>query len=244
MSYTYATFSKALAIEMVIPNANVQNVNFQAILPTLIDQAEQVCYRDLDLLAATGSQQFPTIAQNRYLNFTAATGARQILIAEDINIVLASGERVPMHPTSRAWIDAVYGGSQTAAQPNWFAMLTDTQIILAPWPDQVYNLEVIGKFRPAPLYSAPPNDGTQTTFLSSVLPDLFLAAAMVAASGYMKNFGAQADDVRMAMSWSTVYQQALASAKGEETRKKFHGWMALSSESNPPPTPPPPPPGG
>ena len=241
MSYTYATFSKALAIEMVIPNANVQNVNFQAILPTLIDQAEQVCYRDLDLLAATGSQQFPTIAQNRYLNFTAATGARQILIAEDINIVLASGERVPMHPTSRAWIDAVYGGSQTAAQPNWFAMLTDTQIILAPWPDQVYNLEVIGKFRPAPLYSAPPNDGTQTTFLSSVLPDLFLAAAMVAAAGYQKSYGAQADDPRMAMSWATVYQQALASAKSEEMRKQFHGFMALSSAVNPPPTPMPPP---
>ena len=53
MSYDYASFQSALAQEMAIPNANVNDPLFQAILQTIIDYAEQWLYRDLDLLFAT-----------------------------------------------------------------------------------------------------------------------------------------------------------------------------------------------
>lgn len=244
MSYNYTTFQQALAIEMVIPNANPENAGFQAILPTLIDQAEQSCYRDLNLLTAISSQIFATRALQRLLSFTAASGQQQILVAENVNVLLATGERHQMYPATRDFLTACYGGPQSAAEPHYFAMNDDQTFVLGPWPDQVYSIEVVGETRPAPLYSAAPGDGTQTTFLTQVLPDLFLAAAMVAASGYQKNFGSQADDPKMALSWAAMYAQALKSAQQEETQKRFHGWQAMTSQASPPPTPPPPPPGG
>jgi hypothetical protein len=243
MSYTYFSFQSALALNMAIPNANVASPNFVAILPTIIDYAEQRCYRDLDLLNATltiASQLTPL----QRLQSLAPTSSLPILILENVNIVLDTGERYQLYPTSREWIDSIYGGPQSAAEPVFYGMVDDQDIVLGPWPDQDYGCEFIGKFRPTPLYDAAPGDGSQTTYLTSVLPDLFLAAAMISAAGYMKNFGAQADDPKMAMSWEMQYQTLLQTAKAEEMRKKQHGWMALTSQMSPPPTPPPPPPGG
>ena len=58
MAYTYFSFQPALAVEMALPNAATAAPgslpttfpNFGAILPTIIDYAEQRCYRELDLL--------------------------------------------------------------------------------------------------------------------------------------------------------------------------------------------------
>jgi hypothetical protein len=246
MSYTYNTFQSALALNMAVPNANVNSPNFVAILPTIIDYAEQRCYRDLDLLNATltiDSTLTPLQRLQSFAPVSPSTGL-PILILENFNVVLGTGERIQLYPTSREWIDSIYGGPQSASLPKFYGMVDDQDVVLGPWPDQAYACEFIGKFRPVPLYSAPPNNGTQTTYLTLVLPDLFLAAAMIAAAGYQKNFGAQADDPRMAMSWETQYQSLLPTAKAEEMRKKQHGWMALTSQMAPPPTPPPPPPGG
>jgi hypothetical protein len=248
MSYTYASFQSALALNMAIPNANVASPNFVAILPTIIDYAEQRCYRDLDLLNATLTITSALTALQRIQSLAPATNGLPILILENFNVVLSTGERVQLYPTSREFIDSIYGGPQSAAMPQYYGMVDDQDIVLGPWPDQAYACEFIGKFRPVPLYNATPpsggNPGTQTTYLTSILPDLFLAAAMISAAGYQKNFGAQADDPKMAMAWETQYQSLLPTAKAEEMRKKQHGWMALTSQQAPPPTPPPPPPGG
>jgi hypothetical protein len=246
MSYTYATFQTALALNMAIPNANVNSANFVAILPTIIDYAEQRCYRDLDLLNATLTitSAMTPLTRLQSLAPVPPSTSLPILILENVNIVLTDGERYQLYPTSREWIDSIYGGARSAGEPVFYGMVDDQTLVLGPWPDQAYGCEFVGKFRPTPLYDTPPEDGTQTTYLTSVLPDLFLAAAMVSAAGYQKNFGAQADDPKMAMSWETQYQTLLMPAKIEEMRKKQHGWMALTSQSSPPPTPPPPPPGG
>jgi hypothetical protein len=246
MSYTYSSFQSALALNMAIPNANVSSPNFVAILPTIIDYAEQRCYRELDLLNATLTLTSAMTPLTRLQSIAPVPPSTSLplLVLENVNIVLDTGERYQLYPTSREWIDSIYGGPQSAAEPMFYGMVDDQDIVLGPWPDQAYGCEFIGKFRPVPLYNAAPKDGTQTTYLTSVLPDLFLACAMISAAGYQKNFGAQADDPKMAMSWETQYQMLLPSAKAEEMRKKQHGWMALTSQQAPPPTPPPPPPGG
>ena len=100
-------------------------------------------------------------------------------------------------------------------------MLNDNTILFGPWPDQGYNVEIVGKYRPAPLYQG--NVPTNTTYLSTQLPDLFLAAAMVSATGYQKNYGAQADNPRDANSWLAEANKLLATAKMEDQRRKFHG---------------------
>jgi hypothetical protein len=247
MSYTYSTFQTALAQMMAVPNANVAAPNFVLILPTIIDYAEQRLYRDLDLLNATLTINSALTALTRVQSLAPATGL-PILILENFNVFDTEGDRIQLYPTSREWIDSIYGGPSTAALPRFFGMLDDQDVILGPWPDQPYACEFIGKFRPIPLYNAPPPTGgaagSQMTYLTTVLPDLFLAAAMVSASGYQKNFGAQQDNPQMAVSWEAQYGTLLMSAKLEEMRKKQHGWQALTSEASPPPTQPPPPPGG
>ena len=252
MSYNYDTFQIALASEMIVPNNNVNDPNFILILPTIIDYAEQRIYRELDCLHATVEQAFPMVPYQRAQNFLVAnavlppTGAQQILIPERVKVLpadwvpptpgvapLSGGE--PALPTTIDALDAFFSGlfpaPGVAGRPVYFAPLDDVTLVFGPAPDQAYFFLIHGKARPVPLYSAPPADGTQTTFLTSVLPDLFLAAAMVAASGYRHNFGAQSDDPRMAVSWEGQYNELLGSAKNEETRKRFLGWNQLSSLS-------------
>jgi len=243
MSYTYATFQQALALEMIIPNANVSDANFQAILPTIVDEAEQRCYRDLDLLYATSVQSLPATGGSRIFDISAADP--YVVVVERMRLLLPAGSdsanytsAPPLTPVSVEVLDAVYSGA-AAGPPTRFAMQSDTIVILGPAPDDSYNIEISGVFRPTPIYNVAPQDGTQTTWLATVLPDLFLAAAMVSAAGYRHNFGAQADDPRMATSWEMRYQENLKSAQDEELRKSYHGWAGLSSDRAPPPAPPP-----
>lgn len=256
MSYTYASFQTALALEMVVPNANVNDPNFVAILPTIIDYAEQRCYRELDCLHAETVQWFLMTPYQRAQSFAVSGAvsampvpAQQLLIVERVSIQPANstpglpglpgvaptlgGE--PALPTTIDYLDAVYSGlfpnPGPVGRPVRFAPVTDQALIFGPTPDQAYYFVIHGKCRPVPLYSAAPANGTQMTFLTQVLPDLFLAAAMVAGSGYRHNFGAQADDPRMAVSWESQYNELLGSAKNEETRKRFLGYGMLSSYS-------------
>jgi hypothetical protein len=234
--FTYATFSQALAIEMAVPNNNPADPQFVAILPTLIDQAEQRCYRDLDLLYATQTGTAAVTVGSSKLDFSVL----KLLILEDMNLVLPAtvtnpdlGERVPVVPVSKEWLRMVFGVSGTKGPPEYYAVNDDHSILLGPFPDAAYTAELIGKFRPPPLSST-----NTSTILTTLVPDLFLAAAMCAASGYQHNWSAMADDPRQAMSWEGNYQTLLASAKEEENRKKLHAWMEMSAERLPPPAPP------
>jgi hypothetical protein len=226
---------------MGVPNNYPTNDQIVAILPTLIDQAEQRCYRELDLLAATSAQTLPLIMGSSKLDFS--TLVPNLLILEDVNIIVPAtvtdpelGERIPVYSVSKEWLRMTFGSSAVRGIPAFFAMSDDRTILLGPFPDAAYTTELIGKYRPTPLYDAPPGDGTQTTFLTSLLPDLFLAAAMVAATGYQHNWGAQSDDPRSALSWETRYHGLLRTAQGEEVRKRFHGWMSVTAESPPMPS--------
>ena len=255
MSYTYTTFQSALALYMAIPQANVSTPNFVAALPSIIDYAEQRCYRELDLLAAR-ADWYGVLTAGRPsfglsgITYPLSTSLPAPITIERLRILLPVGVTVPLFPgaatgaipcspVSPEWLDAVYGPGADVGVPVWFAHTKQNVIDLGPPPDQPYTVAIFGMYRPFPLYSAPPGDGTQTTFLTTLLPDLFLAAAMINAAGYQKNFGAQMDDPKMAISWETQFQTLLSSAKTEEMRKRFHGWQANTAETNPPQTPQP-----
>ena len=67
MSYTYATFVTALEVETNIPLTGADaNAGFVAILPTIIDQAEQQLYRELDLIATIVRDTSATTTANKY----------------------------------------------------------------------------------------------------------------------------------------------------------------------------------
>lgn len=248
MSYTYTSLQKALALFLGIPNADPTTPNFAAALPSIIDYAEQRCYNDLDLLAQVLGPVFVnTAAGSRVIDFsTVLQNGLPLLIVEQAKVLSPipnpspNTPSQPVTPVSIDFIDAVYN-DVTLGTPKHFAMRNALTMILGPTPDQVYQMAFLGKWAYAPLYSAEPDDGTQTTILTTWFPGLFLAAAMISGSGYQKNFGAQADNPQQAQSWENQYQVLLGPAKELAMRQRQHGWQALSSDRNPPPTPQPPP---
>lgn len=234
MSYDYTTYSTALAALMVTDTAQA---NFVEIEPSIIDYAEQRIYRDLDLLSTVVRDSSGVLSTNNR-NFTLPTSIGTFVVVLGANIITPAGSapdagtRNPLVPTSRNYLDYAWPSVTGAAMPTSYAMISQSEIIVGPWPDAGYIVEVIGTQRPTPLSAT-----NTTTFLSTNLPDLFIAASMVFASGYQKNFGAQADDPKMGASWENQYQLLKASANVEEFRKKLQatGW---SSQMPSPLTPP------
>lgn len=220
MSYTYTTYTAALAELMVTDPANP---DFVAILPSIIDYAEQRSYRELDLLNTVVRDSSGVFsASNR--NFTLPTASGVFVTVLGINAITPAGSppdtgtRNQLVPTTRDYLDAVWPSVTGTGLPVNFAMITQGTIIVGPWPDAGYTVEVVGTIRPTPLSAS-----NTSTFLTLYLPDLFMAASMVFASGFMRNFGSQADDPKMAQSWETQYKTLFASANVEEMRKKFAG---------------------
>jgi hypothetical protein len=220
--YTYDTLvDVALAaftnIPTIGPNANAALL---AAMPTIIDQAEQKIYQDLQLLS-TIVRDTTGLTGVGTRNFTLPTpaGASQFVVLQSINILNGTA-RMPVIKCSRELLDSIWPSDMgTGAIPNKWAPVTDTLILFGPAPTAAYNVECIGTIRPAALA-----DANQTTWVSTQLPGLLFAATMVTASGFMRNFGSQADDPKMALSWQQEYDRLLTLAKGEESARKFQSF--------------------
>lgn len=215
--------------------------NFVAITPAMIDYAELRIYRDLDLMFTSTSIHSPTIgltAGNRNLSFpmTLPDNSGTIVVTEQLNLILPVGidnpddptaTRVALLPTTKEFLDAVYGSNAAATrgQPKYFAPFNENLFFVGPVPDQSYRVEVVATYRPNALSAT-----NASTFISQYLPDLFIMASMIYISAYQRNFGRQSDDPQMAQSYESQYQALLKGAAMEEARKKFEGpgWTSQS----------------
>lgn len=235
MSLNYSTYVAQIANIMSVDPTTPQ---FQTMLPGMIDYAEQRIYRELDLLNTVVRNDSATLTTlNRNFTLPTTTNGNFITI-QGINLVtpagvatIDTGTRNPLQPTTRDFLDSVWNSATGAALPKLFAMIDQFNIIVGPWPNAAYQVEVIGTIRPNPLSST-----NTSTFLTQYLPDLFIAGSMIFASGYQRDFGSQADNPAQAVSWETQYEKLFASANMEELRKKFAGpgWTSMSSIANPP----------
>jgi hypothetical protein len=216
MSYTYATFVDALASLLAVDD--IADADFVAQLPTIIQNAELRCYRELDLVSASVAVNGTMTANSRY--FTLPTGSGHIIVVDAINVFDAASVRHYMLPSTRDVLDVLWPSETAPAAssiPKHFARIDDTRVLVGPPAGAAWTAEVIGTIRPDALSAV-----NTTTFLSTYIPDLFITAAMVfATGGLLKNYGAQADDPRQAVSWESQYQALLSSAKTEELRKSY-----------------------
>lgn len=234
MALTYTTYVAQVANIMAVEPTTTQ---FQTMLPGMIDYAEQRIYRELDLLnTVTRDNTTALTALSR--NFTLPTTANgNFITIQGINLITPAGNladngtRNALQPTTRDYLDTVWNSASGVSLPKLFAMIDQFNIIVGPWPDANYGVEVIGTIRPNPL-----SQSNSTTFLTQYLPDLFLAASMIFATGYQRDFGSQADNPAQAVSWESQYEKLFASANGEELRKKWAGpgWTSYSAVANPP----------
>jgi hypothetical protein len=203
------------------------DTNFQEILPNIIDYAELRIQRDLDLLATITTTTALTTLNNR-----SVTLPSQIEVVQELNVIVPAGTtnpengtRVPLTPVAKEYLNSVWTSASGHGVPTLFAMLNTTTMLVGPWPDDAYTIEIVGTTRATPLSTA-----NQSNYLSMQLSDIYIAAAMIFASGWMRNFGAQMDNPQMAMSWETQYQNLLKSATVEEFRRKFQAsaWSSMS----------------
>jgi hypothetical protein len=226
MSLNYGTYVSQISNMMVIGSTDS---NFITMLPGMIDYAEQRIYRELDLLYTQVTDATATVSSGNR-NFSLPTAIGTFIIADNINIITPStalssnGTRVQLTPVSREFIDITYPSGQLAVGvPEFYAMASNTQVILGPAPDASYLAEVVGVQRPSPLSS-----GNSSTILTQYVPDLFEAASLVYGFGYMRDFGGQSDNPQGAQSWEAQYKSLFASAATEQARAKFQseGWTS------------------
>jgi hypothetical protein len=218
--FTYATYEAAVVTQ--IPTI-VTDPNFVTMLPNAIDYAELSIMRDLDFLAMKGAVALGNLTVGNNTLPLATT----IVVAET---VYYSGGVVT--PASQDYILTVYAGAANgpplywapignAAGSPWTPAL---EVLFGPAADITYAMTAYCSQRAAPLSST-----NTTTFISLNLPDLFWAAGMIFWAGYLKSFGSQSDDPRMAVSWTAEYQRLLKGAQVEQARLKFmsQGWQAM-----------------
>ena len=219
----YSTYVNQLSTFLEIDSTDV---NFQAALANIIDDSEQRIYRELDLLdTVVRDSSAALISGNR--SFTLPSTLGRFVVTEEINVITPAGTtpdngtRNSLVPSSREMLDMLYPSVTGATVPTYWAPITSQQIIVGPWPDAAYQVEVVGTIRPTSLSST-----NSTTLLTQFFPDLFFAGSLVMAQGYMKNFGAMSDDPKAAMSWQSHYDQLIQSAQVEQQRKRLasQGW--------------------
>lgn len=204
------------------------DTSFQTMSSQMIAYAENRLYREGDFLATyITNSNATTTANDRTLTYPTSLGTflviDQICLYSSAGTTSSNAQRIPLQVASRQFVDIMYPSNlNSIGVPAYFAPVTATSCILGPVPDSAYGVEITGTIRPTPLSSS-----NTTTFLTNTLPDLFIAASMVFASGYMRNFGSQADNPQMAISWEDQYNKLFASAITEEVRKKYQaqGWQ-------------------
>jgi len=208
------------------------NADFLKILPQMITYAENRMYRDIDFLFTSEASTSYSVSLNSRtitLPIPALVGGT-LVVTDQINLITPAGTsnpnlgtRVPLTPTTKEFLDAVYGDSTLTGQPQYWVPFNDNTFLVGPYPNANYTVEIVGTYRPQSLSAT-----NTTTFISLNLPDLFIMVSMIYASAYQRNFGRANDDPQMAVTYEGQYQALLKGAMVEEARKKFEasGWSS------------------
>ena len=214
-----ASLSNLMATDPTTPE-------FQIFLPDCIAYAEKRIYRELDVVDTIWTSSTTCTPGTRVVIPPPALYGSYITLVNICVLTNNPERRVTLQPVTISYLNTVWGTSNNSSIPQYFAPYRQDSFYVGPWPDQAYTIEVQGTYRPEPLSISHPN-----TFLTQYMPDVFLAASMVYASGYMRDFGAQSDNPQQAQSWEAQYQTLAKGAMLESLRQKFAGpaWTSLSA---------------
>lgn len=226
----YTQYVDQLKNLMAVNASNL--VEFNIFLPGCISYAEGRIYRELDLLSTLHTDT-SSCAQNQRTYDLPSSGGLEFITVQNVNVINPAGTRNPLVAVSLAVVDLLWpAAASNTGVPQLFAMSDNNTIVLGPSPNQNYDIEVRGTKRPASL-----SVSNTTTPITSYIPDLMIAASMVFASGYMRNFGSQGNNPEMSTSWEGQYQTLKGSAEVEQFRAKFQsqGWYSQKpTPANPP----------
>lgn len=207
--------------------------DFAAIIARMIAYAEARIYRRLVFLGQRAANaSLTTTASQRFVDITSlvtlATGA--LMVIEGVSLITPNtqpnpelGTRNPYDVSSLDTMDQTWPQASLVSAPGTVATLEEQAwalkdhktLILKPTPDLAYTMEVTGIFQPAPLSS-----GNTPTYITTYYEELMVAACMVWAAGHQRDFGLQADDPKIAMSWEKIFTDLLTLAVEEEAARR------------------------
>ena len=223
-------FQTSLVAGVVTPiDASMQNA-----VPQALNYAELRIQRDLDMMQLFSANSYNTTPSNAIL---------PIPLVDFVTITTAQVNGSPLQAVSNEYIQNVYT-TQTGT-PAYFAVQggdnatfgnTYTNLLLAPTPDQAYSIYIRGTTRIPSLYTYAntAQAGTNTTFISTWLPDLLIQASMIFIAEFQRNFGAGDNDPGMMGGYEGQYQALLRGAQSEDARRRFaaSGWTSYSAPTN------------
>ena len=220
------------------------DVNFNALIPQMLNYAELRIQRDLDLLnLLTSNSTYSLIAGSNVLSLS----VNDFVTIQNISIKTGT-TALPMLPVAKEFLQNVYNDTSYTGVPTYFAMYggdastggnTSINVIVGPYPNQSYGVLINGTIRQQSL-NAFANAGqatSATTFMSTFLPDMLIQASMIYVSQFQRNFGPASNDPQMGPTYEAVYQSLLKGAVGEEFRKRFEASAWTSLPSSPVATP-------
>lgn len=215
-----------------------QDADFQAILPAAVEFAELKILRDLDLLSTRVEDSSGRATANSK-RFVLPTAIGTFIVVEEVRVIDPNGiYGPPLWPMSRESIDMIFPDRNAPSNPSvpqYWAPFDQATLFIGPPPDQNYYMAIIGTMRPTPLNPK----STTGTFISTQLPDLFIAAeAEFLIGAWQKNWSPQADDPVTAAGWGAEYQRLMTPAAVEEARKRLASTGWGSRLPNPIATPP------
>lgn len=234
--------------------AYTSDPDFLTELPRFIDAGEQRICRDLDLLSTRVDDSSGSLSEGRR-KFVLPTAIGTFIVVESIRIMIGSVTQPPLIWLSRDALDFTYpneGAVGAQSIPRYVAPNDQLSVIVGPAPSQSHPVKAYGTQRPQPLYNgatiaagtvtiAPGSVAANGSFISTQLPDLFIAAEMIEVSAWMRNFGAMGGEGDQAVSWTARYDSLITPALIEEARKKLQspgGWgpRQPSPQARPPQT--------
>ncbi len=214
----------------VVPNNT--NDAFNRILPAMFLYADGRIYKDLVFLQTTMFQPATLVARNRELAVPAS-----VVVLKGINLctppmpVSTITRRTPLERIPADVLDFVWPQSAfRPGQPQKYAVigkLVDAATMpqqlglivrFMPTPDAAYPVEFHGDVRPLP-----PSNKNPETYLTVTYPELYIAACMIFAAGYQRDFSAQSDDPQRAVSWESQYGMLRQGAMLEAARMRGEG---------------------
>lgn len=229
--YAYSDWINAVAVLLQYDQTIIapttaspsSNAAFNTFYPRAIEYAEQRIYREIDLLLTRVTDSSAALTPSNR-TFTLPTDVGVYVVLEQLSVLVGGVAQSPMLPVAKEALEALWPSDvppTTPSVPTMWCPVDQKTVLVAPAPDIAYVAKCFGTQRPAPLSSS-----NVTTFLTTYLPDLFLAASMCSWSGFQRDYGAQSSDPQNAVSWESQFTTLLKSADVEEARKAWRssGW--------------------
>lgn len=206
--------------------------SFTAATCRFVSNAELRIYRELNFSASSGQNfSLSTTPFQRAVDLTRMTGQtvaggtavfQQYPVVVESLAVQVNNRWISCQLVSQDFLDLIWPDQTLSQAPGvglaYYTLLDNETALIAPVPDNAYPIRISGQWRPAPMSASNPK-----TWLGENVPDLLFCGVMVEAMAYQRDFGAQSDDPRAAMSWEQRFQDAKKSALREENLRQGLG---------------------